>query len=65
AYGEAGLAPASIYAAATIFLFNVLGVITLSRAFAQGNVSFVACVKQCTEKSIDHCHCIGLCSESS
>ncbi|HEA3274983.1 AEC family transporter [Pasteurella multocida] len=39
AYGEAGLAPASIYAAATIFLFNVLGVITLSRAFAQGNVS--------------------------
>ncbi|MGC6406626.1 AEC family transporter [Bisgaard Taxon 45] len=39
AYGEAGLAPASIYAAATIFLFNVLAVVTLSRAFAQGKVS--------------------------
>ncbi|EEX50226.1 AEC family transporter [Pasteurella dagmatis] len=40
AYGEAGLAPASIYAAATIFLFNVLGVITLSRSFARGKVSW-------------------------
>ncbi|MGC6247444.1 AEC family transporter [Bisgaard Taxon 45] len=42
AYGEAGLAPASIYAAATIFLFNVLAVVTLSRAFAQGKVSVYA-----------------------
>ncbi|UEA17621.1 AEC family transporter [Pasteurella canis] len=45
AYGEAGLAPASIYAAATIFLFNVLGVITLSRSFADGRVSFWGIVK--------------------
>ncbi|GJH42685.1 AEC family transporter [Pasteurella canis] len=45
AYGEAGLAPASIYAAATIFLFNVLGVITLSRSFADGRVSFLGIVK--------------------
>ncbi|MDO5053972.1 MAG: AEC family transporter [Pasteurella oralis] len=45
AYGDAGLAPASIYAAATIFLFNVLGVITLSRSFADGRVSFWGIVK--------------------
>ncbi|MFD1805837.1 AEC family transporter [Pasteurella oralis] len=45
AYGDAGLAPASIYAAATIFLFNVLGVITLSRSFADGRVSFWEIVK--------------------
>ncbi|UAY78427.1 AEC family transporter [Pasteurella canis] len=45
AYGEAGLAPASIYAAATIFLFNVLGVITLSRSFADGRVSFLGIAK--------------------
>lgn len=45
AYGEAGLAPASIYAAATIFLFNVLGVITLNRAFSDGRVSMLGMLK--------------------
>ncbi|WP_101774882.1 AEC family transporter [Pasteurella oralis] len=52
AYGEAGLAPASIYAAATIFLFNVLGVITLSRSFADGRVSLWGIVKNVTKNPL-------------
>lgn len=39
AYGDAALAPASIYAAALTFLYNVLGVITLSRSLSNGKVS--------------------------
>ncbi|MDO4430943.1 MAG: AEC family transporter [Lonepinella koalarum] len=39
AYGDAALAPASIYAAAMTFLYNILGVITLSRHLSEGKVS--------------------------
>lgn len=40
AYGSSALAPASIYAAALTFLYNILGVITLSRSLSDGKVSF-------------------------
>lgn len=38
AYGDLALAPASIYAAALTFLYNILGVITLSRSLSDGKV---------------------------
>lgn len=39
AYGDAALAPASIYAAALTFVYNILGVITLTRHLSEGKVS--------------------------
>lgn len=39
AYGDAALAPASIYAAAMTFMYNILGVITLSRHLSEEKVS--------------------------
>lgn len=39
AYGDEALAPASIYAAALTFVYNILGVITLTRHLSDGKVS--------------------------
>lgn len=39
AYGDAALAPASIYAAALTFVYNILGVITLTRHLSEGKIS--------------------------
>lgn len=41
AYGDAALAPASIYAAALTFVYNILGVITLTRHLSEGKVSLL------------------------
>lgn len=39
AYGDAALVPATIYAATTAIIYNVLGVITLSRSLSDGKVN--------------------------
>ncbi|PJG82734.1 AEC family transporter [Caviibacterium pharyngocola] len=38
AYGDAVLAPASLYTAVSVLLYNVLGVITISRSLSDGRV---------------------------
>ena len=39
AYGDPALAPASIYSAVAVLLFNILAVITISRSLSDGKVS--------------------------
>ncbi|WP_044471147.1 AEC family transporter [Mannheimia massilioguelmaensis] len=45
AFGESATAPASIYSAAVIFLYNILAVITLTRSLATGKVSIPLILK--------------------
>ncbi len=39
AYGEAAFAPASIYSAALVFIYNILGVITITRSLSTEKIS--------------------------
>ncbi|HBO38588.1 MAG TPA: malonate transporter [Pasteurellaceae bacterium] len=41
AYGEAAFAPASIYSAALVFIYNILGVITITRSLSTEKINFI------------------------
>ncbi|TDQ57330.1 hypothetical protein EDC45_1384 [Mesocricetibacter intestinalis] len=60
AYGDAVFAPASIYAAGLTLIYNILGVITLSRSLSDGKVSMGAMLKNIAKNPLIIAIILGL-----